>query len=85
MVIYAANAASLLLAAISAYATVGHRLVDPGLDNEAVWRRRAEGMAVTVMFTLSIAISFLSTSAATYSWLLLLAAGPVLHRVWPRR
>jgi len=87
VVFYAANAAlaSLLLTSISWYATSGHRLVDPDLDNEALRQQRVRALAVPAVFLLSIAISFLSVSAARYSWLLLFAAEPLARRVWPRR
>jgi uncharacterized membrane protein len=87
VVIYAANAAvaSLLLVTISWYATSGHRLVAPDLvDDEAERKQRAQGLAVPVVFVLSIGISFFSPRAAMYSWLLLSVTDPLIRRVWPR-
>jgi uncharacterized membrane protein len=87
VVIYAANAAvaSLLLVTISWYATSGHRLVDPDtVDDEAERKQRAQGLAVPVVFVLSIGISFFSPRAAMYSWLLLSVTDPIIRRVWPR-
>ena len=85
--IYAANAAlaSLLLAAISWYATSGHRLVAADLDYEELRLRRAESLVVPVVFLLSIGVSFLSPQAAMYTWLLLIVAGPLVRRLGSRR
>ncbi|HEX2181409.1 MAG TPA: TMEM175 family protein [Rubrobacteraceae bacterium] len=87
VVIYAANAAvaSLLLVAISWYATSGHRLVAPELDLEAERFRRLQALAVPVVFLLSIGISFFSPTAAMYSWLLLAATDLLVRRLWSRR
>jgi uncharacterized membrane protein len=87
VVIYAANAAvaSLLLVTISWYATSGHRLVAPDLvDDEAERKQRMQGLAVPVVFVLSIGISFFSPRAAMYSWLLLSVTDPIIRWVWPR-
>ena len=86
VVIYAANAAgaSLLLSAISWYATRGHRLVPPELDDEESRLRRVQGLAVPVVFLLSIGISFFSPVAAMYSWLLLAVTDPIIRWVWSR-
>jgi uncharacterized membrane protein len=81
VVIYAANAAvaSLLLSAISWYAAKGHRLVPPELDEEEGRLRRLQGLAVPVVFLLSIGISFFSPMAAMYSWLLLAVTDPIIR------
>jgi uncharacterized membrane protein len=87
VVIYAANAAlaSLLLVSISWYATSEHRLVAPdSVDDEAERKQRVQGLAVPVVFVLSIGISFFSPRAAMYSWLLLSVTDPIIRRVWPR-
>ncbi len=86
VVIYAATAAaaSLLLASISWYATAGLRLVAPDLDDRVEGYRRVQGSAVPVVFVFSIGISFLSPTAAMYSWLLLFVTEPLLRRVWSR-
>jgi uncharacterized membrane protein len=86
VVIYAANAAvaSLLLSAISLYAAKGHRLVPPELDEEEGWLRRLQGLAVPVVFLLSIGISFFSPMAAMYSWLLLAVTDPIIRWVSSR-
>jgi uncharacterized membrane protein len=87
VVIYAANAAvaSLLLVTISWYATSGHRLVAPDLvDDEAERKQRMQGLAVPVVFVLSIGISFFSPRAAMYSWLLLSVTDPIIRWVWSR-
>lgn len=86
MVIYAANVsvASLLLTAISWYAKNRGNLVAPGLDEGHTGHRRLQGLEVPVVFLLSIAVSFFSVRAAMYSWLVLLAVGPLLRRVRSR-
>src|SRR5215208_7704798 len=86
VVIYAVNAAvaGLLLVAISWYATSGRRLVAPDLDDEVERIQRLQGLAVPVVFLLSIGVSFFSPVAAMYSWLLLSATDPLIRRVWPR-
>src|SRR5215212_4709297 len=86
VVIYALNAAvaSLLLSAISWYAARGHRLVVPELDDEEERGRRLQGLAVPVVFLLSIiGISFLSPMAAAMysSWLLLSVTDPLVRRL----
>ena len=86
VVFYAATAASasLLLVGISWYATTGHRLVAPeSVDEELERRLRVQGLAVPVVFLLSIGISFFSPRAAMYSWLLLAVTDPIIRRVWP--
>ncbi len=86
VVIYAANVsmASLLLASISWYATSGRRLTDPDLDERSLRHHFIQGLAVPVVFLLSIAVSFFSVQAAMYSWLLLLITDPLLRRMWSR-
>jgi len=87
VVIYAATAAiaSLLLVSISWYTTAEHRLVAPdSVDDEAERKQRVQGLAVPVVFLLSIGISFFSPRAAMYSWLLLSVTDPIIRWVWPR-
>src|SRR5918995_3040423 len=80
VVIYAANVsvASLLLASISLYGTIGRRLTDPDLNERTQRHHLIQGLAVPVVFLFSIVISFFSVKAAMYSWLLLLIADPLL-------
>jgi uncharacterized membrane protein len=87
VVIYAATAAlaSLLLVSISWYATSEHRLVAPdSVDDEVERIQRVQGLAVPVVFLLSIGISFFNPRAAMYSWLLLSVTDPIIRRVWSR-
>jgi uncharacterized membrane protein len=86
VVIYAANvsAASLLLTLISWYATNRGHLTPPDPDEGDTRHGRVQGLAVPVVFLLSIAVSFFSVAAAMYSWLLLLVVGPLLQRRWSR-
>ena len=86
LVIYAANAAlaSLLLVSISWYASAGHRLVTSDVDEDALRLEQAQGLAVPMVFLISIAISFFSPRAAMFSWLLLFATDPLIRRLWSR-
>jgi uncharacterized membrane protein len=86
VVIYALNVsvASLLLVSISWYATTRRHLTASDLDERAIRQGRVQGLAVPVVFVLSIAISFFSVEAAMYSWLLSFAVDPFLRRVWFR-
>jgi hypothetical protein len=76
--------ASLLLGAVSWYATREHRLVTSDLDDEEERIRRLQGLAVPVAFLASIGISFFSPMAAMYSWLLLSVTDPLIRRLWSR-
>lgn len=80
--IYAATLAigRLLLTAIYWYATSGHRLVDPDLDSRTVRFLLLRGLTLPVIYLLTIGVSFLSVSAAIYSWLLLILVDTVILR-----
>jgi uncharacterized membrane protein len=86
VVIYATNVsvASLLLTLISWYATNRGHLTASGLDEADARHGRVQGLAVPAVFLLSIAVSFFSVRAAMYSWLILLAVGPLLRRARSR-
>ena len=86
VVIYAATAAvaSLLLVSISWYAAGEHRLVSSDIDDEAERTQRVQGLAVQVVFVLSIGISFFSPRAAMYCWLLLAFTDHLVRRIWSR-
>lgn len=86
VVIYAADAAlaSLLLGAISWYASREHRLVSSDLDEEEERIRRLQGLAVPVVFLASIGVSFVSPMWAMYSWLLLAVTDPIIRRLSSR-
>jgi hypothetical protein len=43
-----------------------------------------QGLVVPAVFIFSIGISYLSPSAAMYSWLLLMPLQPLVRRVFPR-
>lgn len=85
VVIYAATLAigRLLLTAIYWYATSGRRLVDPEPAPQTVRFFLLRGLTVTVIFLLTIGVSFFSVSAAIYSWLLLILVDAVILR-WKR-
>jgi len=87
VVIYALNVsvASLLLVSISWYATTRSHLTTSDLDERAIRRGRVHGLAVPLVFLLSIAVSFFSVEAAMYSWLLLFAVDPLLRQAWVRQ
>jgi hypothetical protein len=62
------------------YATSGRRLVDPELDPRTIRFFLIRGLTVPVIFLLTIGVSFLSVSAAIYSWLLLILVDAVILR-----
>jgi uncharacterized membrane protein len=80
--IYAATLAvgRLLLTAIYWYATSGYRLVEPDQNPRVVRFFLIRGLTVPVIFLLTIGVSFLSVSAAIYSWLLLILVDAVILR-----
>ena len=84
--IYAGSLAitRLLLTAVWWYASSGRRLVDRDLDANMIKAYRLRGLAIPFIFLLSIFISFLSVSAAVYSWVLLIVVDFVLFRVLRR-
>lgn len=86
VIFYAADAAvaSLLLVSISWYARSGHRLVPEDIDEEQARLRTAQGLAVPVVFLVSIVISFWSPEIALYSWLLLVVTDPLVGWAWRR-
>jgi uncharacterized membrane protein len=74
----------LLLTAVSWYATSGHRLVDDDLDLGTIGAWRVRGLAIPLVFLISIVVSFFSVEAAVYSWLLLFIVDIVLLRILRR-
>jgi uncharacterized membrane protein len=80
--IYAATLAvgRLLLTAIYWYATSEGRLVEPDQDPRTVRFFLIRGLTVPVIFLLTIGVSFLSVSAAIYSWLVLILVDAVILR-----
>jgi uncharacterized membrane protein len=86
VVIYAGSFAitRLLLTAVSWYATSGHRLVDDGLDLGTIRAFRVRGLAIPLVFLVSIVVSFFSVEAAVYTWLLLFGVDFVLLRILRR-
>ncbi len=74
----------LLLTAVWWYATSGHRLVDDGLDLGTIRAFLIRGMAIPLVFLISIVVSFFSVEAAVYSWLLLFGVDFVLLRILRR-
>jgi uncharacterized membrane protein len=84
--IYAGSLAitRLLLTAVWWYASSGRRLVDRDLDANMIKAYRLRGLAIPLIFLLSIFISFFSVSAAVYSWVLLIVVDFVLFRVLRR-
>lgn len=84
--IYAGSLAitRLLLTAVWWYASSGRRLVDRDLDANMIKAYRLRGLAIPLIFLLSICISFFSVSAAVYSWVLLMVVDFVLFRLLRR-
>ncbi len=74
----------LLLTAVWWYASSGHRLVNSDLDPAMIRAFLIRGLAIPLVFFISIAISFFSASAAIYSWLLLVVLDFLLLRVLRR-
>ena len=85
--LYAASVAvaRLMLTAVWWYASSGHRLLDESFPASTITDYRIRGLAISLVFLISIGISFFSVSAATYSWLLLIVADTVLFRVLSRQ
>ena len=86
VVLYAADTAlaSLILTTISWYAARGHRLVSPDFDDAQARLERAQGLVVSVVFLLSIGVSFYSPNVATYTWLLLVVSDRIVQWIWSR-
>jgi uncharacterized membrane protein len=84
--IYAGSLAitRLLLTAVWWYASSGRRLLDRDLDANMIKAYRLRGLAIPLIFLLSIFISFFSVSAAVYSWVLLMVVDFVLFRLLRR-
>ncbi len=70
----------LLLTAIHWYSTRNDRLVDKAQDTREVRFFLIRGLAMPVIFLLSIAISFISVSAAIWSWVVMIAVDAVVLR-----
>lgn len=80
--IYAAMLAigRLLLTAIYWYATSGNRLVSGTTDPTMVRFFHVRGLTISLIFLLSIGVSFFSVRAAVGSWVLLMAVDAVILR-----
>ena len=74
----------LLLTAVWWYATSGHRLVDDGLDLGTIRAWSVRGLAIPLVFLISIVVSFFSVEGAVYSSLLLFVVDFVLLRILRR-
>jgi len=86
VVIHAASlaVARLLLTTVWWYTSSRHRLIDERLPRNTIRIYRIRGLAIPLLFLISIGISFFSLSVATYSWILLIVADTVLLRVLNR-
>ncbi len=86
VVFYAGSLAitRLLLTAVWWYASSGHRLIHDDLDRGTIKLFRIRGLAIPLVFLISIVISFFSVTAAVYSWLLLVVIDFALLRVLDR-
>ena len=86
VVIYAGSLAitRLLLSAVWWYASSKPRLVSTDMDPGMIKAFRTRGLAIPLIFLLSIAISFFSVRAAIFSWALLFVGDLVLLRILRR-
>ena len=73
--------ARLPLTAIWWYATHNRRLIHEHLDARTVKLHRIRGLAIPLVFLLSISLSFISTTAAIFSWVLLFVIDFVIFGV----
>jgi len=55
--------------------------MDDELDPRMIRTYRIRGLAIPLLFLISIGVSFFSVNAAVYTWVLLLVADTVLLRV----
>jgi uncharacterized membrane protein len=80
--IYAATLAvgRLLLTALHWYSTRDDRLLDEPQDPATVRFFLKRGLAIPVIFLLSIVVSFFSVSVAIFTWLVMLAVDVVMFR-----
>lgn len=67
-------AAALLSAATWAYASVGNRLIDPGLSQAVRRRSLLAPLRVAAVFAISLLLAFVAPAAARWAWLLLVVA-----------
>lgn len=75
----------LLLTTIHWYTTRNERLVVEGQDLREMRFFLIRGVTMTVIFLLSIAISFFSVSAAIWSWVVMILVDAVVLRKWTPR
>jgi uncharacterized membrane protein len=82
VVLYSASIAAIGLVSSSMWlwASVGHRLIDPSTPREVVVHFAARALSIPVVFCLSIPVAFVSPSAATYMWLLIIPFRVLLRR-----
>jgi uncharacterized membrane protein len=71
----------LVSTAIWVYASGGHRLVEPDIDEHLVRVFTMRAMSVPVVFLVSIGIAFISPRLAMYSWLLLVVVRLFVDRL----
>jgi uncharacterized membrane protein len=84
--IYAASLAvtRLPLTALFWYAASERRLVDADLDSGMIRAFRIRGLAIPLVFLISIGISFFSVQAAIFSWVLLFVGDLAILRILRR-
>ena len=75
----------LLLSAVWWYASIGRRLIASDLDPGLIRAHHVRGVAIPLIFLISIGISFFSVRAAIYSWILLAFSNFVGLRMLYRR
>jgi TMEM175 potassium channel family protein len=87
VVIYAGCMAvsGLLLTVVAWYVRRDQRFMERDVNLRQLQRTTIQGLVVPVVFLISIGISFVSPSAAMYSWFLVMPLQPLVRRAWQHR
>lgn len=82
VVVFAASqvVAGLVVNVMWTYATLGHRLVSPELDERLIRATRSWGWLAPVLFVASIGVSFFDVNAAQYTWAGVFVIQPIGRR-----
>lgn len=85
MILYAVTMAAtgLMMALLCWYAARGNRLVDEDFDHEFTYGFVMAQLNISVVFLISIAISFANVDVAMYFWLMIIVSGFFLARYGP--
>lgn len=84
VIVYAANiaCAGYMSVILWAYATYKHRLVDVNLGSIQLKRGIILRLVPPVVFTLSIGIALIDSSAAQYSWISIIVFSAIIQRIF---